>query len=70
VSEPQRGVVEMLRELLERRLELLTSTRKGNEGEDGDGKAFFDAEMNARLVRDSERYYRAMYYDGWNGSLG
>ncbi|SPO07276.1 probable erythromycin esterase [Cephalotrichum gorgonifer] len=57
----EEGVVRMLRDLLERRLELV---------EDGeDGEDFFNAEMNARLVRDAEAYYRAMFYgsdDSWN----
>ena len=34
-----------------------------------DGESFFDAEWNAKVVRDAERYYRAMYYgsrESWN----
>jgi protein-L-isoaspartate(D-aspartate) O-methyltransferase len=34
-----------------------------------DGEAFLDATANARLVRDAEAYYRAMYYgsaESWN----
>jgi protein-L-isoaspartate(D-aspartate) O-methyltransferase len=34
-----------------------------------DGDAFFDAERNAAVIRDAERYYRTMYYgsrDSWN----
>jgi len=34
-----------------------------------DGERFFDAEQNARLVADAERYYRTMYYaenNSWN----
>jgi len=34
-----------------------------------DGESFFDAERNAAVVRDAERYYRIMYYgsrDSWN----
>jgi len=34
-----------------------------------DGEQFFDAEQNARLVADAERYYRTMYYaenSSWN----
>ena len=53
------GVVQMLRDLLKKRLELA--------GKDGDD--FLDAEINARVVRDAERYYRMMYYGGaesWN----
>lgn len=52
-------VVEMLRDMLARRLEYV---RK-------DGQRFFDAAQNARLVADAERYYRAMYYGpaaSWN----
>jgi protein-L-isoaspartate(D-aspartate) O-methyltransferase len=32
-------------------------------------EAYFDAELNARLVADAERYYRIMYYgavESWN----
>ena len=48
-----------LRTLLERRLELVGK----------DGRAFFDAAQNARLVANAERYYRAMYQgsrESWN----
>ncbi|MFW5660418.1 MAG: erythromycin esterase family protein [Oceanicaulis sp.] len=34
-----------------------------------DGEALFDAEQNARIVAEAERYYRIMYYGGaesWN----
>ncbi len=34
-----------------------------------DGERFFDAEQNARVVSDAERYYRTMYYaenNSWN----
>ena len=34
-----------------------------------DGESFFDAEQNARLVANAERYYRVMYYgaqESWN----
>ena len=54
------GVVNMLKELLTKRLALMGAEN---------GKSYFDAEMNARLVYDSERYYRAMYYGdsaSWN----
>ncbi|KAF2396521.1 erythromycin esterase [Trichodelitschia bisporula] len=57
----EEGVVAMLQDLLLKRLELI--------GEPEDGDDFLDAEINARVVRDSERYYRAMYYGGaesWN----
>jgi len=53
------AVVAMLRELLEQRLEYARRN----------GKRFFDAAQNARLVADAERYYRAMYYSSaasWN----
>lgn len=36
---------------------------------ESDGESFFDAERNAQVVRDAERYYRAMYYgaaESWN----
>jgi protein-L-isoaspartate(D-aspartate) O-methyltransferase len=49
----------MLRELLQQRL---AYTRD-------DGKRFFDAAQNARLVADAEGYYRALYYSAaasWN----
>jgi protein-L-isoaspartate(D-aspartate) O-methyltransferase len=52
-------VVEILRALLVRRLELVGR----------DGEAFFDAVQNARVVQDAEAYYRTMYYGGvasWN----
>ena len=55
----EHAVVTMLRELLEQRVEY---SRR-------DGKRFFDAEQNARVVADAERYYRAMYYGSaasWN----
>jgi protein-L-isoaspartate(D-aspartate) O-methyltransferase len=52
-------VVRMLKDLLESRLDY--SAR--------DGEDFLDAAQNARLVRDAEAYYRAMYYgaaESWN----
>jgi len=52
-------VVAMLGELLEKRLEY--SQR--------DGVRFFDAAQNARVVKNAERYYRAMYHGSvrsWN----
>lgn len=55
------GVMKMLRELLRKRLEYAQG--------DNNGEAFLDAEMNARVVQDSEKYYRAMYYgdnESWN----
>jgi erythromycin esterase-like protein len=53
------GVVAMLRELLENRLQYAAE----------DPEAFLDAAQNARLVRNAEAYYRAMYYgsaESWN----
>jgi protein-L-isoaspartate(D-aspartate) O-methyltransferase len=52
-------VARMLSDLLRQRLEYETQ----------DSEGFFDAERNAALVRDAERYYRAMYYgphESWN----
>jgi protein-L-isoaspartate(D-aspartate) O-methyltransferase len=52
-------VVTTLRDLLARRLEYSRQ----------DGDRFLDAEQNARLVADAERYYRTMYYGhtaSWN----
>ncbi|OCL08597.1 putative erythromycin esterase [Glonium stellatum] len=54
------GVIKILKELLTKRLALMSA-------ENAD--TYLDAEMNARLVRDSEQYYHAMYYDdsvSWN----
>ena len=54
------GVVAMLKDLLAARLDIMTAD---------DGEDFFDAEMNARLVRDAESYYRSMFYgsdESWN----
>ncbi|KAF2271240.1 erythromycin esterase [Westerdykella ornata] len=56
------GVVKMLQDVLASRIDLSSHEDKTAEG-------FFDAEMNARLVRDSERYYRSMYWgdaESWN----
>jgi protein-L-isoaspartate(D-aspartate) O-methyltransferase len=53
------NVARMLSDLLRRRLEY---ERKDAEG-------FFDAARNAALVKNAERYYRAMYYgrhESWN----
>lgn len=53
------AVVAILRDLLERQLT--------HPAEDRD--SYFDATENARLIRDAERYYRAMYYgssESWN----
>ncbi len=53
------GVIATLQDLLKKRLDYSTA----------DGKRFFDAEQNARLVANAERYYRTMYYaenNSWN----
>jgi len=53
------GVVKTLRELLENKLEYAAA----------DGERFLDAAGNARLVKNAEAYYRAMYYgsaESWN----
>ncbi len=55
----EREVVEMLRGLLDRRLDYMAK----------DADAYLDAEGNARLIASAEVYYRAMYYgyaDSWN----
>jgi len=52
-------VVANLQDLLRNRLDYIKA----------DGKRFFDAEQNARLVTNAERYYRTMYYaenNSWN----
>ncbi len=53
------AVAAMLTDLLARRLDYAAH----------DGERFLDASQNARLVRDAEAYYRAMYYgsaESWN----
>jgi protein-L-isoaspartate(D-aspartate) O-methyltransferase len=53
------GVVKMLSDMLASRLEYVAH----------DGESFLDATANARLVKNAEAYYRAMYYgaaDSWN----
>jgi protein-L-isoaspartate(D-aspartate) O-methyltransferase len=55
----ERPAVEMLADLLARRMEYAGQ----------DGEPCFDAEQNARLVANAERYYRRMYYgsvESWN----
>jgi protein-L-isoaspartate(D-aspartate) O-methyltransferase len=55
----EESAVQMLTDLLARRLDYVAR----------DGERFFDAEQNARLVADAERYYRRMYYgsvESWN----
>lgn len=58
-SRCEQGVVRTLTEMLERRLEYTAH----------DGDSFLDASANARLVKNAEAYYRAMYYGAaasWN----
>jgi protein-L-isoaspartate(D-aspartate) O-methyltransferase len=53
------GVVKMLREMLDARAKYAAQ----------DGESFLDATANARLVKNAEAYYRAMYYgaaESWN----
>ena len=53
------GVLKTLNALLERQLEYASK----------DGEQFLDAAANARLVKNAEAYYRAMYYgaaESWN----
>ncbi|KAJ9300754.1 hypothetical protein DTO271G3_1918 [Paecilomyces variotii] len=57
----ERQVVQMLRELLEKRLQYSADTH--------DGEEFHSSEQNAFLVRDAEAYYKSMYYSSassWN----
>jgi protein-L-isoaspartate(D-aspartate) O-methyltransferase len=52
-------VIAILQDLLKKRLDYSKA----------DGKRFFDAEQNARLVTNAERYYRTLYYaenNSWN----
>ncbi len=55
-SQCEAGVIAVLRELLDKQLAY-------------DGGGFLDATANARLVKNAEAYYRAMYYgaaESWN----
>ena len=55
----EKEVVDILQQLYRKRSDYLVA----------DGQRFFDAEQNARLVRDAERYYRTLYYaeaNSWN----
>ncbi|AEO56592.1 hypothetical protein MYCTH_2057017 [Thermothelomyces thermophilus ATCC 42464] len=57
----EKDVMRVLRDLLARRLEYAA------EGPDGD--EFHSGEQNARVVKDAEQYYKAMYYgrdESWN----
>ncbi|KAL2162979.1 hypothetical protein VTH06DRAFT_6815 [Thermothelomyces fergusii] len=54
-------VVRVLRDLLARRLDYAARSPDGDE--------FHSGEQNARLVKDAEQYYKAMYYgreESWN----
>ncbi|MBX9460779.1 MAG: erythromycin esterase family protein [Brevundimonas sp.] len=58
-SRCERAVVRTLTDLLEKQLEYAA----------GDGDSFLDASANARLVKNAEAYYRAVYYgaaESWN----
>jgi erythromycin esterase-like protein len=55
-------VMRMLSDLLKRRLEYADSSLR-------DGEEIHSSEQNAHLVKDAERYYKAMYYSSassWN----
>ncbi|HYC97178.1 protein-L-isoaspartate(D-aspartate) O-methyltransferase [Brevundimonas sp.] len=58
-SRCERAVVNTLTDMLEKQLEY----------EAGDGDSFLDGSANARLVKNAEAYYRAVYYgaaESWN----
>ena len=58
-SRCERGVVQTLRDLLAKQLDYAAD----------DGDSFLDASANARLVKNAEAYYRAVYYgaaESWN----
>ena len=58
-AECERPVVQMLRELLAKRMEYVAE----------DGDEWLDAAANARLVKNAEAYYRIMYHgaaESWN----
>ena len=57
--ECEEDVIATLQDLLSKRMEYSLA----------DGEQFFNAEQNARLVKNAERYYRTMYYaenNSWN----
>lgn len=57
--ECEEDVIATLQDLLKKRMEYSLA----------DGEQFFNAEQNARLVKNAERYYRTMYYaenNSWN----
>jgi protein-L-isoaspartate(D-aspartate) O-methyltransferase len=59
IRDCEQDAVTTLVKLLHQRMQYLAN----------DGEAFFDAEQNATVVRDAERYYRTMYYgsrESWN----
>ncbi|KAF8067023.1 putative erythromycin esterase [Lyophyllum atratum] len=59
----EKGVMDMLQDMLKKRLEVMKSDA-AEENEE-----IFDAEQNAQVVADAEKYYRAMYYgndESWN----
>jgi protein-L-isoaspartate(D-aspartate) O-methyltransferase len=59
IRDCEQDAVTTLVKLLHQRMQYLAN----------DGEAFFDAERNATVVRDAERYYRTMYYgsrESWN----
>ena len=55
----EKDVVQMLRDLAARQVQAAVN----------DGEELFDAQLNAQLVADAEKYYRVMYYgsdESWN----
>ncbi|KAL7930280.1 erythromycin esterase domain-containing protein [Trichoderma chlorosporum] len=57
----EKDVLVMLKALLHKRLEYSSAI--------GNGEEFHSAEQNARLIKDAEHYYKAMYYgrdESWN----
>ncbi|KAK0739461.1 erythromycin esterase-domain-containing protein [Apiosordaria backusii] len=57
----EEDVMKILRDLLKKRVEY--------ESKVWDGEEFHSGEQNARLVKDAEQYYKAMYYgrdESWN----
>ncbi len=55
----EEGILASLKDLLRNRLEYATA----------DGERYFNAEQNAQLIANAERYYRTMYYaeqNSWN----
>lgn len=57
----EKDVIEMLRDMLSKRLEYSAHLE--------DGEEFHSGEQNARVVADAERYYKSMYHgrdESWN----